>query len=218
MPNNTPLLQCEPNPSDHCIQEEIPAPSAMTNDINGFMECFKSQHSTLISVSVVLLYPFYTMMQMPVIKACRAFRIVGGAVCMLDIICLCLSIGLRLRAWAVVREGKAEQFMKDIFNVRNGPSRREAAIVLNAPYFLMSATMFLFAIELVGYVWLSIPCDPAELEVPPLDIAESVLLQVAASVGAAFCGRSFRTIRQLGNATELVPEAADPVTAAQEKV
>lgn len=52
------------------------------------------------------------MTQMPVIKACRAFRIVGVAVCMLDIICLCVSIALRLRAWAVVRDGKAEQFMK----------------------------------------------------------------------------------------------------------
>lgn len=101
------------------------------------------------------------MTQMPVIKACRAFRIVGGAVCMLDIICLCVSIVLRLRAWTVVREGRAEQFMKvgveecasrfvslilisqDIFNVRSGPSRREAAIVLNAPYFLMSAYAFL---------------------------------------------------------------------------
>jgi len=193
----------------------------MTTDVDGFMECFKSQHSSLITTSIVLLYPFYTMMQMPVIKACSALRVFGGVVCVLDILCLYVSIVLRLRARTVAREGKAEQFIKDILNVRSGSSRREAAIVLNAPYFLLSATMLLFMIELIGYVWLSIPCNPAEIETPPLDIVDSMFLQVAAIVGAMFCGRSFRTVRKLGNAPESVPEATQIEAAAaavQEKV
>lgn len=80
--------------------------------------------------------------------------------------------------------------------------------------------MFLFATELIGYVWLSIPCDTAELEISPLDIVDGALLQIAAVVGAAFCGRSFRTIQQLGNAPGLMPEAAeiDIIAAVQEKV
>lgn len=78
--------------------------------------------------------------------------------------------------------------------------------------------MFLFAIELIGYVWLSTPCDSAEVKIPPFDIVESVLLRVAAYVGAAYCGWSIRTIRQLGNTPELGPGAADPIAAAQEKV
>ena len=98
------------------------------------------------------------MMQMPGIKSCHALRTLGGAVCILDLVCVYASAALRWRAQTVTHKGKTEQFMRvspqivsqilililgyqDVLNSYHG-STRETAVVLNAPFYLMSAYVF----------------------------------------------------------------------------
>ena len=81
--------------------------------------------------------------------------------------------------------------------------------------------MFLFSIMLIGYVWASAPCNAAEIESPPLDIVEAILLQIVAAIGGGFCGLVTRTVRKLGEAPAPVRENLSPeeqADAVQEKV
>ncbi|EKM58329.1 uncharacterized protein PHACADRAFT_252564 [Phanerochaete carnosa HHB-10118-sp] len=208
---NTPLHD-DAAIQDGNISETTPKPSV---DIDIFMDYFEGQCNALVAFSAMLICPALVIKTSPEISLSWPLRTVGLLVCDLNGLCLVISFFLRVSAWVAKRGGHTEQFAKDITNLRRGPARSHAAVVVRAPGWLMTATLATFLVEMIGYFYLWNPPATASPKAP-MHAGEDMLYQVLLITFSLFATQSIIIASKLGKppAPAPNPEVAD----VQEKV
>ncbi|GJE88698.1 hypothetical protein PsYK624_047810 [Phanerochaete sordida] len=186
-----------PTVQSHDIDDATLEPCLTAEGRTLSMPYLEGMYSAYLLFSIFFFCCVHAIQVSPEASASLLLRVLGLLVYEIANLCIACSLVLRLRAWAVKREGREDRFVQDIRDLCTGRPRSEAAVIAQAPERLMLALLMAFAVECFVWIWLRRGDASGDAEAPS-SVLELALQQVFIVLLGAFAARCFIVAGKIG--------------------